>query len=148
MAIQGPIVDDIDVFVTTWGVDRPQLQKVRRTVFVVEQQVPEEEEWDADDPLAVHVLAARNREPVGTGRLTAGGKIGRLAVLSEHRGRGLGTRILKELLQEALHRGLLDVYLHAQLQALAFYERLGFQAEGDVFDEVGIPHRAMRRTLG
>lgn len=141
-------MDDIEVFVTTWGVDRPLLQQVRREVFIVEQQVPEEEEWDADDPVSVHVLAVQNREPVGTGRLTPAGKIGRLAVTGRLRGRGLGTRILRALLQESWHRGLLEVTLHAQVQALPFYEKLGFRAEGDVFDEAGIPHRKMRRTLG
>lgn len=141
-------MDDTEVFVTTWGVDRPLLQQVRRAVFIVEQKVPEQEEWDSDDLVSAHVLAVRNREPVGTGRLSPGGKIGRLAVISEFRGRGLGARILKTLLQEAWHRGLLDVYLHAQVQALVFYEKLGFKVEGEVFDEAGIPHRKMRRNLG
>lgn len=141
-------MDEIQTFMTTWGADRPLLKQVRRAVFIVEQQVPEDEEWDADDPVSAHALALRNREPVGTGRLSPGGKIGRLAVLSEFRGRGLGARILKELMQEALHRGLLGVYLHAQVQAMAFYEKQGFKAEGDVFHEAGIPHRKMRRALG
>lgn len=141
-------MQDIELFVTTWGVDRPLLQQVRRAVFIVEQQVSEEDEWDADDLVSVHVLAVRNREPVGTGRLTPGGKIGRLAVISEYRGRGLGVRIARLLLQEALHRGLFDVFLHAQVQALPFYEKLGFTAVGEVFEEAGIPHRKMHRTLG
>jgi predicted GNAT family N-acyltransferase len=141
-------MQDIELFVTTWGVDRPLLQQVRRAVFIVEQQVSEEDEWDADDRVSAHVLAVRNREPVGTGRLTPGGKIGRLAVISEYRGRGLGARIARMLLQEALHRGLFDVYLHAQVQALPFYEKLGFAAVGEVFEEAGISHRKMHRTLG
>ncbi len=141
-------MDDISIVVTTWGVDRPLLQQVRRAVFIVEQQVPEEEEWDADDLVSAHVLATRNREPVGTGRLSPGGKIGRLAVISEFRRRGLGARILAALLNEAWHRGLLDVYLHAQVQALPFYKKAGFKAEGEVFDEAGIPHLKMRRFLG
>ena len=141
-------MQDIEVFLTTWGVDRPSLQQVRRAVFIVEQQVSEEDEWDAEDTVSVHVLAVRNREPVGTGRLSPGGKIGRLAVLSEYRGHGLGARILRTLLQEAWHRGLLNVYLHAQVQALPFYEKLGFTAAGEVFEEAGILHRKMHRTLG
>lgn len=141
-------MDEIRVCLTTWGADRPSLQQVRRKVFIVEQQVPEEDEWDDDDDVSAHVLAMRNREPVGTGRLTPGGKIGRLAVISELRGHGLGTRILQRLLKEAWHRGLPSVYLHAQVQALAFYEKQGFKAEGEVFDEAGILHRKMRRSLG
>jgi len=138
---------DIEYVVTTWGVDRPLLQQVRRQVFVVEQKVPEEEEWDDDDPPSVHVLATRNREPVGTGRLTPAGKMGRMAVLSEVRGQGVGSQILRMLVGEAVHRGLLEVRLNAQVQAIPFYQRHGFSAEGPVFMEAGIPHRSMRRML-
>lgn len=141
-------MDDIEYCVTTWGVDRPLLQEVRRKVFVVEQQVPEEEEWDEDDPLSVHVLATRNREPVGTGRLTPAGKIGRMAVLSEVRGKGVGSELLRMLVGEAVHRGLVALRLNAQVHAIPFYERHGFSAEGPVFMEAGIPHRSMRRMLG
>jgi predicted GNAT family N-acyltransferase len=141
-------MDDIEYFITTWGADRPQLQDVRRRVFIVEQQVPEEEEWDDDDLVAVHVLATRNREPVGTGRLSPAGKIGRMAVLSEVRGHGVGSRILGLLIREASHRGLLDVHLNAQVQAMPFYKKFGFRAEGMEFMEAGIPHRRMHRRLG
>jgi len=141
-------MDDIEYCVTSWGLDRPLLQQVRRQVFIVEQQVPEEEEWDEDDPVSLHVLATRNREPVGTGRLTPAGKIGRMAVLSEVRGRGVGSQVLHRLVGEALHRGLLELRLNAQVHAIPFYERHGFSAEGPVFMEAGIPHRSMRRVLG
>jgi predicted GNAT family N-acyltransferase len=141
-------VDDLEYYVTTWGVDRPLLQRVRREVFIVEQEVPEPEEWDDDDPVSVHVLAMRNREPVGTGRLTPAGKIGRMAVLSEVRGRGVGSRILRMLIEEAFHKGLLELRLNAQVQAIPFYEKHGFATEGPVFMEAGIPHQSMRRVLG
>jgi len=140
-------MEDTEFVVTTWGVDRPLLQQVRRQVFVVEQCVPEEEEWDDGDEVCVHVLATRNREPVGTGRLSPAGKIGRLAVLSEFRGRGLGDRMLGMLIEQACHRGLLEVTLNAQVQVVPFYEKRGFKAEGPVFDEAGIPHRRMRKAL-
>lgn len=141
-------MDGTDFFVTTWGADRPQLQQVRRAVFIEEQEVSEDEEWDDDDLVSVHVLATRNREPVGTGRLSPAGKIGRIAVLSEVRGQGIGRRIMEMLIQEALHRGLLEVHLNAQVHAIPFYEKHGFTAYGEVFDEAGIPHRRMRRSLG
>lgn len=140
-------MDDIDYMVTTWGVDRPALQQVRRQVFIVEQEVPEEEEWDDEDPVAVHVLATRNREPVGTGRLSPRGKIGRLAVTADMRQKGIGKRIMQLLIQEAYHRGMLELHLNAQVQAIRFYEQCGFAAEGGIFMEAGIPHRRMRRTL-
>ena len=139
---------DVQYVVTTWRADRPQLQAVRRRVFIDEQSIPESEEWDDEDLVAVHVLATLNRDPVGTGRLGPTGKIGRLAVISELRGHGVGNRLLRLLLGEAARRGMLEVFLHAQVHAVPFYEKAGFQAQGGVFDEAGIPHLRMRRSLG
>ncbi|MGQ0385314.1 MAG: GNAT family N-acetyltransferase [Gammaproteobacteria bacterium] len=136
--------DPIECVLTTWGESRPALQRIRLQVFVVEQQVPESEEWDDDDAASVHALATLNREPVGTGRLNPAGKIGRIAVVAEKRGRGIGATILRRLLEEALRRGIRGPYLHAQLQAVPFYEKFGFTSEGEVFDEAGIPHVRMR----
>jgi predicted GNAT family N-acyltransferase len=141
-------MDDLEFCVTTWGADRPALQQVRRQVFIVEQQVPEELEWDDEDLVSVHVLATQNREPVGTGRLTPAGKIGRLAVLSEFRGRGIGARLLDMLVHEARHRGMVELSLHAQTAAVSFYEKSGFAVQGPVFVEAGIPHVRMSRLLG
>jgi predicted GNAT family N-acyltransferase len=141
-------MDETEFVVTSWAADRPRLQPVRREVFVTEQRVPEAEEWDDDDQVCVHVLALRNREPVGTGRISPAGKIGRLAVLSEFRGRGIGDRILLMLIEQARHRGLAEVTLNAQVHAMPFYERHGFKAQGEVFDEAGIPHRRMQKALG
>ena len=141
-------MDETEFVVTSWAADRPRLQPVRREVFVTEQRVPEAEEWDDDDQVCVHVLALRNREPVGTGRISPAGKIGRLAVLSEFRGRGIGDRILLMLIEQARHRGLAEVTLNAQVHATPFYERHGFKAQGEVFDEAGIPHRRMQKALG
>lgn len=130
-----------------WEQDRAALERVRRCVFVEEQGVSEADEWDAADRDACHVLAEdSNRDAVGTGRLDATGKIGRIAVLPPHRGRGLGSAIVRHLVNQATELGLARVYLHAQAAATGFYERLGFRAEGPVFDEVGIPH--VRMNLG
>ncbi len=139
--------DPIECVLTSWGTDRPALQEIRRAVFIDEQQVAESEEWDDDDPVSVHALATLNREPVGTGRLNPAGKIGRIAVVAGMRGRGIGATILRLLLQEAYHRGLREPYLHAQLQAVPFYEKFGFTSEGEVFDEAGIPHVRMKHAL-
>jgi predicted GNAT family N-acyltransferase len=130
-----------------WDGDRSGAERVRRRVFVEEQHVPESEEWDAADALAHHVVVLDpNGEPVGTGRLETCGKIGRIAVLPGHRGRGLGAALVLHLVNHATELGLRSVYLHAQTAAAALYARLGFHAEGPVFDEVGIPHQRM--TLG
>lgn len=139
--------DTIECVLTTWSTDRPVLQKIRREVFIDEQLVPESDEWDDDDTVSVHALATLNREPVGTGRLNPGGKIGRIAVKAGLRGRGIGTLILRQLLHEAYHRGIREPYLHAQVQAVPFYEKLGFRIEGDVFDEAGIFHVRMKHAL-
>ena len=139
--------DPLECVLTTWVTDRPVLQRIRREVFIREQEVPESEEWDDDDAVSVHALVRLNREPVGTGRLNPAGKIGRIAVLPGLRGRGIGALITRRLLEEAHHRGIREPYLHAQLQAVPFYEKLGFASEGDVFDEAGILHVRMTRVL-
>jgi predicted GNAT family N-acyltransferase len=131
----------------TWEADRIELQRIRRTVFIEEQQVSDSDEWDDDDAVSAHVLVRLNRDPVGTGRLNPAGKIGRIAVIAGARGRGIGGLILSHLLDEARRRGIRRPYLHAQLQALPFYEKLGFRSEGGVFDEAGLPHVRMRFAL-
>ncbi len=131
----------------SWGAERPLLERIRREVFIVEQGIAEADEWDGEDWTSVHVLATLNRDPVGTGRMNGAGKIGRIAVKSGLRGRGIGTLILRRLLQEARRLGIREPYLHAQVQAVPFYERLGFSRKGEEFDEAGIPHVRMSLVL-
>ena len=138
---------DVELRPATWAADRAALQSVRRRVFIEEQRIPESDEWDDVDPVARHVLAiAANRDPVGTGRLEPTGKIGRVAVLPQYRGTGVGSRIMCHLVNQATESGFTRVYLHAQTAAEGFYRRLGFRAQGPVFDECGIPHQRM--TMG
>ena len=111
--------------------------------------MPEELEWDEADERAYHVLAMDDEgEPIGTGRLKLDCQIGRMAVLKRWRGRGVGSAILEALLDLARKEGCTAVRLHAQTQALPFYEKFGFKARGAEFDEAGIPHREMELTLG
>ena len=131
-----------------WNASRDKLHAVRRLVFVLEQRVPEELEWDDLDERAYHVLASDSEgEPIGTGRLTLEGRIGRMAVIKSWRGRGVGKAILQALLTLARKEGCSVVSLHAQLHALPFYEKYGFIAQGPEFEEAGIPHRAMELRL-
>lgn len=130
-----------------WASMAPALEAIRREVFIVEQQVPEEMEWDADDATSVHALALLDGHPVGCGRLLPDGHIGRMAVRAPHRSRGIGRALLQALLVEAQRRGVREVVLHAQTHVLRFYERQGFVADGPVFDEAGIAHRRMSRAL-
>ncbi len=129
------------------GIDA--LRAVREPVFVQEQQVPLELEWDALDPLCAHVIA-RDAEgrPIGTGRLTPERTIGRMAVLRDWRGRGVGDALLLALLAEAGRRQWPEVSLHAQVSAIGFYARHGFVPYGDRYMEAGIEHLNMRRQLG
>ena len=130
-----------------WPALASGLQAVRRTVFVVEQGIPEHLEWDEHDATSVHALAVLDGHAVGCGRLLPDGHIGRMAVLPQMRGRGVGAALLEALVGEAQRRGMGTLQLHAQLHAAGFYARAGFVAEGPVFDEVGIPHQRMVRML-
>jgi predicted GNAT family N-acyltransferase len=134
----------IELLVCDWATRGETLATVRRAVFCAEQGIAEALEWDGADPGAVHVLALTKREPVGTGRLLPTGKIGRLAVLAPWRRHGVGSLVLRRLVELARARGLGGVYLHAQADSLGFYAARGFVAEGREFDEAGIRHRRMR----
>jgi predicted GNAT family N-acyltransferase len=140
---------DFHVEPASWlGEDQADLRHVREQVFIVEQQCPEEEEWDALDERSRHVLARdRDGRPIGTGRLTPEHKIGRMAVLAPWRGRGVGDAILRVLLEQARALRLPAVEMHAQTHAIPFYARLGFAAYGEEFLECGIAHRRMRLEL-
>jgi predicted GNAT family N-acyltransferase len=143
------IEDDFIVEPASWQADREELCAVREQVFVIEQRVPRDEEVDASDPPSRHVLArdAQGRA-IGAGRLTPARTIGRVAVLAEWRGRGVGAALVRVLLEQARALGYAEVDLHAQTHAIAFYQRLGFSAVGEPFDECGIPHRTMQLSLG
>ncbi len=126
----------------------PELRAVREHVFVHEQQVPLELEWDALDPHCHHVLARdATGRPIGTARLSSEHRIGRMAVLREWRNAGVGASLLQGLLRTARGNGWREVSLHAQTGALAFYLRHGFVPYGPRFTEAGIEHQAMRLVL-
>lgn len=131
-----------------WSRDLPALRAVRETVFVIEQGVPRELEWDAVDPQCVHALALDGSgAPVGTARLLPDGHIGRVAVLAPWRGRGVGRALMHWMIDAALAQGHAEVALNAQQSAEAFYLGLGFASVGAPFMEAGIPHVAMVRVL-
>ena len=131
-----------------WERDDEALRLIRFAVFVVEQHVPEELEWDGIDAACEHAIAEDEAgSPIGVGRLLPDGHIGRMAVLREWRGRGVGGAILERLVALARERGHAVARLNAQTHAMPFYESHGFVAVGDEFDEAGIPHRAMERSL-
>lgn len=135
------------VRIADWSQDLAALRRVRTQVFIEEQKVPEDLEWDAIDAECVHALALRGEEPIGTGRLTPDGHIGRMAVVREWRGHGVGSRLLEALMEAARRRGDRVLRLNAQTHAIPFYTRYGFATEGEEFLEAAIPHRSMVRDL-
>ena len=141
----------IQPLVTTKVVDytthKALLHTIRVEVFVNEQSIPAQVELDQNDCISHHVLACYDGRPVGTGRLTPVGRIGRVAVSQPLRRRGVGFCIIQKLLEVAKHQNHQDVFLAAQYHAVSFYEKLGFYREGDVFIDVGIPHIMMRKVL-
>lgn len=135
---------DFHIEPATWPVDMADLRAVRSEVFVLEQAVPEDEEWDDLDAVSQHVIARDAQgKAVGTGRLTPQATLGRMAVLRDWRGKGVGEAMLRVLLEMARERHFRQVRIHAQSHALAFYERAGFVAHGEEFEECGILHRHM-----
>ncbi len=130
-----------------WHGYQKTLRHIRTEVFIKEQHVPEELEWDEFDETCVHVIAERNGEPVATGRLLETGQIGRMAVLLPFRKTGVGSKILEKLLSIARSKKMNSVFLNAQVDAIAFYEKFGFKEEDGVFDDAGIPHKKMTRNL-
>jgi predicted GNAT family N-acyltransferase len=148
--IASPPLDEHAFTIATvdWAQAAEALSAVRRRVFVEEQGVPPELEWDARDAEAIHLLARAEADgsPIGTARLLSPGQIGRMAVLPPWRGRGVGTALLIEALRIARVNGYETPWLNAQVQVVPFYAKLGFSPEGDVFDEARIPHQRMVLT--
>ena len=136
--------DECEIHVADWQESRSVILSIRRTVFIREQRVPEELEWDGLDPACLHLVAWNRRgEPIGTARMQPDGRIGRMAVLNDWRGHGVGRALLSRLLDEASAKGLSRVCLAAQTYALGFYQKQGFQVVGESFLDAGIPHRMM-----
>lgn len=130
-----------------WHVLEPMLRRVRTAVFIAEQGVPEALEWDENDAESLHAVALIDGEVAGCARLLPDGHIGRMAVLPDFRGQGVGSEMLVCLIDAARARNMTLLQLHAQSHAAGFYRKAGFVSEGPEFDEAGIPHIRMLRTV-
>jgi YbgC/YbaW family acyl-CoA thioester hydrolase len=142
----------VDVRVGPWSELGRDAQAIRTSVFVEEQRIPAEMEWDEADAACVHAVAYnRFGVPLATGRLLEHvpgvAKIGRMAVVQTMRGSRVGRSVLDALMKAARANGDHEAVLHAQMSAAPFYARAGFSERGPVFDEAGIPHVEMVRTL-
>ncbi len=137
-------IQSFSIHPASWKEHEAEIRKVRQKVFIEEQSVPAELEWDGEDPLCIHLLArSMDNQPMGTIRLKDDGKIGRLAVLENWRAKGVGRALMAAIMARALAEGITNLYLDAQVRALGFYEKFGFVARGPVFDDAGIDHKRM-----
>ncbi|WP_318489646.1 GNAT family N-acetyltransferase [Photobacterium leiognathi] len=126
---------------------RGLIRTVREQVFIQEQQIDPEIEFDDLDSEAVHVLVMDGEQPLGTGRILADGHIGRIAIMKAARGQGLGAKVVQALVEYAQQQGYPRVDLGAQTHAIDFYRKLGFMPYGDEFMEANILHQAMEQML-
>lgn len=132
------------VHLISWHDGQPLLRGIREKVFIQEQGVSAELEWDSLDEVCHHALAlSGNGDAIGCGRITPDGHIGRVAVLKEWRGQHIGTAILEMLVNYARSRQYTHVELNSQVQAIPLYQKFGFESVGEVFTEANIPHRKM-----
>jgi predicted GNAT family N-acyltransferase len=144
----------ITIETQTWLEGREAAYAIRYAVFIEEQGIPAELEIDDYDPIAEHVLAFVDGQCVATARVyldqqnPSKAKIGRMAVLKEFRGQGIGTALLGEVIRAGMMQGATVFELHAQQSAAPFYAKLQFKLDGAIFDEVGIPHQRMQLVLG
>ena len=138
------MASEFSITKASWPEQSEILFKLRERVFVIEQGVAPDIEWDGRDHLCQHAIAySNNNKPIGTGRILPSGHIGRIAVRAKWRGKGVGGAILQYLIELARDASADKVYLNSQTQAIAFYRRFGFIPEGKVFMEAGIPHQRM-----
>ncbi|MCB1615123.1 MAG: GNAT family N-acetyltransferase [Pseudomonadales bacterium] len=133
--------------VADWENDGQVLKSIREAVFIKEQHVPENLEWDEEDETAIHFLTSINEQPVATARITTKGQLGRCAVLENYRGQGVGSAMLRFILLQASSCGFTQLFLYSQTHAIGFYKQFGFEEEGSEFLDAGIPHKKMSRFL-
>lgn len=139
---------DFSIVKAGWDEQQDALRYLRETVFIKEQHVPEDLEWDDEDTSSVHFLAFDNQQqPLGCVRLTPSGQLSRLCVLESLRNQGIGKALLEGAEQHARDAGMGEIYLHAQTHATSFYEAAGFTVTGGTFLEADIPHRQMYKEL-
>jgi predicted GNAT family N-acyltransferase len=141
---------NISIQITHWNEAKSQVMPIRHEIFIKEQKVPEELEWDEFDQNALHAIVKQENQVIGTARLIIDNtiaRIGRMAIQKEYREQGIGQKLLSILIQTAKEKGAQECILHAQTHAIAFYAKADFEPHGPIFDEAGIPHVEMRLIL-
>ena len=135
---------NFQIKVVSWQQAEQDLRAIRTPVFIKEQAVAPDFEWDEIDQVAVHLLATQNNEPIACLRIIDFHKIGRMAVLKEFRRNGLGTTLLLEAVKICKAHGSKTVHLSAQTHAIGFYEKCGFKVTSAVYQDVHIAHVDMQ----
>ena len=120
---------------------------IRKQVFIIEQNIPEEEEWDDQDMISDHFVVYDQDQPIATARLLQNNSVGRVAVLKAYRGQGIGRMIMLEIIRQAHQQDRKFLQLSSQVHAISFYEKLGFSIQGDAYDQCGIPHIKMQLVI-
>jgi len=128
----------------SWDKLQNDAKLIREQVFIQEQQIAVEDEWDAEDTVSVHFVVYDQDQPIATARLLQNNSVGRVAVLKSHRGVGIGKLLMQQIIQQAKHEQREFLKLSSQAHAIQFYAGLGFKVEGEQYLDCGIPHIDMR----
>lgn len=132
----------------SWDQLQQDAKLIRELVFISEQNIPEQDEWDNQDAISQHFVVYEQKQPIATARLLANNSVGRVAVLKTYRGQGIGRLIMLEIIAYAQAQKRPSLQLSSQVHAISFYEKLGFSIQGDEYDECGIPHIEMVMPIG
>ncbi|MFD1438790.1 GNAT family N-acetyltransferase [Acinetobacter terrae] len=130
-----------------WDELQNDAKLIREQVFIHEQQIPVEDEWDAEDAVSVHFVVYDQDQPIATARLLQNNSVGRVAVLKSYRGVGIGKLLMQQIIQQAKHEQREFLKLSSQVHAIQFYASLGFNVEGEEYLDCAIPHIDMRLVL-
>ncbi|WP_019383750.1 GNAT family N-acetyltransferase [Acinetobacter venetianus] len=132
----------------SWDQLQQDAKLIRKLVFISEQNISEQDEWDDQDAISQHFVVYDQNQPIATARLLANNSVGRVAVLKAYRGQGIGRLIMLEIIAYAQAQKRPSLQLSSQVHAVSFYEKLGFSIQGDEYDECGIPHIEMVMPIG
>ena len=130
-----------------WDQLQQDAKLIRTQVFIVEQHIPEAEEWDDHDAISQHFVIYDQDHPIATARLLQNHSVGRVAVVKAYRGQGIGRMIMLEIIAYAQQQARPHLQLSSQIHAVSFYQQLGFIVQGDEYDECGIPHIEMTMSI-
>ncbi|ERP96142.1 GNAT family acetyltransferase [Acinetobacter sp. COS3] len=132
----------------SWDQLQQDAKLIRELVFISEQNITEQDEWDDQDAISQHFVVYEQKQPIATARLLVNNSVGRVAVLKTYRGQGIGRLIMLEIIAYAQAQKRPSLQLSSQVHAISFYEKLGFSIQGDEYDECGIPHIEMVMPIG